>query len=300
MSSRDLVGVFCANCEKKFSREIFRVLENKKFGHKLYCSKKCQYQAHITRVVLVCNNLECRKVFEKQRNDVTEFNYCSRSCAAIVNNIKFPKWRPAAARFCKTCNSLITEEKILYCSKSCKSAGLRAHSSEELLYLIKKLSRKLNRVPTRRDAGELSFQCMRVFGSWNDTLKRLGMQPYRSHENRMYRRTRTIAQDGHRCDSVSEALIDNWMTENNIVHEKDLHYPTINHKADWRLQSNVFVEYFGLANDSPRYDRSILEKRKICKRLGITLVELYPNDLYPDIFLDNKLSRFLNNARVVA
>ncbi len=80
----------------------------------------------------------------------------------------------------------------------------------------------------------------------------------------MYKRICAKAADGHLCDSVSELLIDNWLYENKIPHERDAHYPGTHHKSDWAImieEQKTFVEYFGLANDSPRYDRAIEEKK---------------------------------------
>lgn len=108
----------------------------------------------------------------------------------------------------------------------------------------------------------------------------------------MYKRIITKALDGHSCDSVSELLIDNWFTQNNIPHQKDIPYPKTNHKADWEISvgnKEIFVEYFGLANDSPRYDRTIKEKIKLCQNCKIPLIEIYPKDIYPKNILDNNL-----------
>jgi len=103
----------------------------------------------------------------------------------------------------------------------------------------------------------------------------------------------TKAKDGHSCDSISEALIDNWLTDNGVEHIRDVAYPDSNHKADWSIRENIFVEYFGLAKDSPRYDKSIKIKQRLCKKFGIKLVAIYPCDLYPKLNLSSKLKNFV-------
>lgn len=103
---------------------------------------------------------------------------------------------------------------------------------------------------------------------------------------------RTKAKDGHLCDSISEAIIDNWLVDHGIAHERDARYSATHHRADWRIGA-VFVEYFGLAEDSPRYDRAVIRKRGLCVRYGIPLVELYPYDLYPVVALEGKLQSLL-------
>lgn len=132
------------------------------------------------------------------------------------------------------------------------------------------------------------MSCIHTFGTWNKTIEAAGLIPNRSHDHRMYKRSMTKALDGHLCDSISEALIDNWLSAHGIPHERNVKYPQTNHRADWKIQGSIFVEYFGLAKDSPRYDRAITLKKKLCEENGVKLVEIYPNDLYPKIAIDDK------------
>ncbi|OGZ21886.1 MAG: hypothetical protein A3D46_03180 [Candidatus Nealsonbacteria bacterium RIFCSPHIGHO2_02_FULL_43_13] len=108
----------------------------------------------------------------------------------------------------------------------------------------------------------------------------------------MYHRIITNANDGHKCDSISEAIIDNWLSKNKIPHERNKSYPNSKHLADWILpEKNIFVEYFGLARDSKRYDETIKLKRNICRKSGIKLIEIYPENVYPVLSLDKILKR---------
>lgn len=147
--------------------------------------------------------------------------------------------------------------------------------------------------------GKVAYKCIRAFGSWNEALKKVGLEPHRSHSQRMYKRTNTIARDGHKCDSISEAIIDNWLSKHKVLHTRDVRYPSTGHKADWGVGNKIFIEYFGLAKDSPRYDRSIKEKRKICEKNGIRLIEIYPNDLYPQEQLNGKLANTLPKFQLI-
>lgn len=112
----------------------------------------------------------------------------------------------------------------------------------------------------------------------------------------MYKRRNATAKDGHLCDSISEVIIDNWLSDHNIGHIKNASYPNTHHKADWAVRG-VFIEYFGLAEDSPRYDRIISKKKLLCRRLGIPLVEIYPKDIYPHILLEQKFKDSLFSVR---
>lgn len=214
-------------------------------------------------------------------------NYCSMSCAAIVNNQKFPK-HIAQYKICRICEKQFKGAST-YCSAVCYKKSCVRHKPKDLVVSLRLVIKKLGRVPAKREVPQLASPCIYAFGSWGSAIKAAGFEPNRSHENRMYRRVMTRAKDGHSCDSISEAIIDNWLYKNRIFHEKEVAYPTSHHKADWSIREKVFVEYFGLAKDSPRYDRDIKIKQDLCKRNGIELIEIYPGDLYPKPKLDSKL-----------
>ncbi len=167
------------------------------------------------------------------------------------------------------------------------------YSKDEVIEIIKNHHRKLDRVPARREVPEIANKCVGLFGSWTKAIEAAGFKPNRSHDHRMYKRSKTMAADGHRCDSISEAIIDNWLSSRNISHARDISYPSTKHKADWAIGENIFVEYFGLAEDSPRYDREIKLKKELCAQNSIRLVEIYPDDIYPNNRLENKLGNFI-------
>src|SRR3989344_537197 len=186
--------------------------------------------------------------------------------------------------------------RMLHCGNpSCTKTFYRfrkhhtIHAPNELTKKLTIIASKLGRTPAKREARSIAEMCIRAFGTWNKSLIAAGLTPHRSHSERMYKRRNTIALDGHQCDSISEALVDNWLTKRKIRHERNASYPRTRHKADWSIGEKTFVEYFGLANDSPRYDRSIKEKRELCRKHKIRLIELYANDLYPENNLDAKL-----------
>lgn len=184
-----------------------------------------------------------------------------------------------------------------YCSMKCRSEADR-YAPEELLDIIKRVAQKLKRTPARRELENITKACVKVFGSWNNAVLAAGFTPNRSHDNRMYKRANAKAMDGHLCDSISELLIDNWLYKNNVMHERDTQYPKTHHKADWKILDRgkeIFIEYFGLANDSPRYDRTTEEKKKLCEKYRISLIPIYPKDLYPKSFLEDNLKEKFKN-----
>lgn len=293
-----LVKVKCAFCEKEFFRDKGHFNEAKKFNWKQFCSRGCLSGDKLKRQILFCEN--CGKRFERTPSEISSHNYCSRSCAIMVNNGKRPK-REAEFKTCKICSEQFKKStgNLKYCSLSCRrKSGQR--TPEELIKIIKETAKKLKRIPARREIDKIHDSCRKVFGSWNNAVLAAGLEPNRSHENRMYKRIITKAKDGHLCDSISEAIIDNWLNKNNISHERDASYPNTYHKADWVVSienKKMFIEYFGLANDSPRYDRAIKEKKKLCYKNKISLVAIYPQDIYPREFsekkLKNKFKKFL-------
>jgi len=296
----NLIKVKCAFCKKEFFREKGRYNEAKKFGWNQYCSKKCQDKAKITKVEKVCGNPNCNNKISRKLNQFKRSKsgliFCSRSCAAITNNKKYPK-RKAKMGTCIQCGKSFKKRgRLKYCSIKCRRET--EYTPEKLLGIIRNAVQELGRVPAKRELEEIDKACRNFFGSWNSAIIAAGFKPNRSHSQRMYRRTRTRALDGHLCDSISEALVDNWLAKNNISHERDVSYPKTNHKADWAIfvgGRQVFIEYFGLANDSPRYDRAVRRKKELCRKHKLTLVAIYPQDIYPKKYLDNKLKDKFKN-----
>jgi len=278
--------VKCIYCKNKFFRSNGRFNEAKKFKWDSYCSIECQGNYRKRRKSVICENINCGKNFEKLTSEITTHNYCSRICAAITNNRKFPKRGPGF-RLCKICSIKFTGQNS-YCSQICFKKSKQRHKPEDLIESVKKLAKALGRIPAKREEPKLADACEYAFGSWNNAITAAGFTPNRSHDHRMYKRVRTKAKDGHLCDSISEAIIDNWLADHKIKHERDAAYPDSNHKADWAV-NKAFIEYFGLAKDSPRYDRDIKTKKELCARHGIKLFSVFPADLYPKPNLASKL-----------
>lgn len=288
--SQQFRKVRCSNCKRPFYKYTGHVNENLKLGHKFYCSPSCLSEYKKTGKRLLCENDLCRKGFYRNKSAVLRHNYCSQSCAATVNNYKFPKW---PIRHCKICKNVVKREGTPYCSIGCGRVGRLKYTKEEILEVIRKYNRETGRTPAKREILDISNCAANLFGVWNNAIIAAGLIPNRSHDHRMYRRIVTKARDGHICDSISEAIIDNWLGKYRVFHRRDVPYPETNHKADWALGENVFVEYFGLAGDSPRYDRSIRKKRGLCRKSGIKLIEITAKDLYPVNRIEQKLGEFL-------
>ncbi|MDD5144623.1 MAG: hypothetical protein PHW72_00595 [Candidatus Pacebacteria bacterium] len=296
----ELKKIFCATCKKPFFRSTGRYNESLKLSWKTFCSKKCQSEHKKKRKILTCEN--CGKSFERVLNDISNHNYCSQSCAATINNKNHPKKRSEFKK-CLTCGRLFPKSlNQKFCSLGCRRLGnvgrrgkIGYYTPENIIKIINDFFENFKRVPTQREMGSLKGAGIRFFGSWNKTILSSGLQPNRSHNQRMYKRMTAKSIDGHPCDSVSELLIDNWLFENRIAHQRNTPYPNTHHRADWSVvlkNKMIFIEYFGLASDSPKYDRSVQRKKELCQKHNIKLIEIYPQDLYPKIDLEEKLKIF--------
>ncbi len=101
----------------------------------------------------------------------------------------------------------------------------------------------------------------------------------------------SIAVDGHRCRSMLERHIDDFLHHRSIPHEVEPAYPrhadlnTTGLRADWLLPDGTFVEALGFPN-KPAYAAKVARKRRLAGLLGIPLVTVTAEDLHrlPEVF----------------
>src|SRR3989344_6668855 len=138
----------CSWCREKVCRNRGRINEAEKFGWKTYCSKTCQTNSQFTSKKLVCPNPNCGKIFYRRLNQTYKSgqNFCSRPCAATINNSKFPK-RKAATFQCAYCRQQFKGRK-LYCSRICKNQA-KTITGEEILKKIREFHKKYGRIPVK-------------------------------------------------------------------------------------------------------------------------------------------------------
>jgi len=156
--------------------------------------------------------------------------------------------------------------------------------------LLKKLSRKklIEIVPAMVEILPHEIY-IKEFGSWFKALVDSGVLS--DDAKREVYGTKCLAKDGHECFSIAEKIIDDWLFDNRIAHEKEPFYPKDKElnpngemRADWKVD-NSFIEFFGLKG-LEKYEERIKQKRKLVKKRNMRLIEIYPDDLYN---LDNKL-----------
>ncbi len=121
------------------------------------------------------------------------------------------------------------------------------------------------------------------FGSWFKVLVDAGV--LEGDVRKLGRGTMCLAIDGHQCLSMSEKIIDDWLFNHKIPHYKEIKYPKDEElnpsgllRCDWKLKDNILVEFFGLEGQID-YDRKIMLKLYLCKKLNIKLIIILNKDL---------------------
>ena len=173
----------------------------------------------------------------------------------------------------------------------------RIYTKEKLIQMIKTFVEKHGRSPTKNEFVKIrnSFYPNHTtfrdyFGTWNNAIRAAGYEP----NEQWFATARDLsAKDGHKCNSVSEIIIDDWLFDNNIPHVREYLYPEGRYSCDF-IVNDIFIEFFGLVNApdvAPNYRKIMQKKREICRKYNIRLIELYENDLYS---LDGTLGEKLN------
>lgn len=128
----------------------------------------------------------------------------------------------------------------------------------------------------------LRFAVPRRQYPWTYLLEEAGF-----HEDglRTSRGTLIRARDGHRCLSMAEKTVCDFLHQHGISHEREPHYPVdpdfnVNglRRADWQLDDGTLVEFWGLP-DQPDYAAKMQDKRQLAAKHGLALVELGTRDL---------------------
>lgn len=237
-----------------------------------YCSRKCLSLSKQNRKEFVCSRVGCDNKFFRIFNQHVRFknHYCSHRCNAMVVNSKRvlkPKNR------CKLCDNFLKYGKT-YCSPKCQYIGT-TQSAKFLLDWIRKFYITNSRIPLKRECNH--YHAVRTrFKSWNNAIIAAGYDP-----NPVMFAKKYIANDGHKCDSLSEKIIDDWMFRRNIKHKRSVPYPGHEQFTADFVVDKYWIEFFGLSGESKKYDFLKRKKIRIAKKLGLNLIKTYPRDLYP-------------------
>ncbi|MBI5950478.1 MAG: hypothetical protein HY865_02370 [Chloroflexi bacterium] len=236
--------------------------------------------------------------------------------------IRYPQWK-----VCPLCNQKFIEDslplplidrlgidKIDFCSpclqdKIFPNTGDNYASGEKIKKYLIELSSTIGRVPPQAfgegatDFIDLSTderlsllrvlqnkptssRVKKLFGSWLNALIQAGV--LEDGTRKTSRGIHTVATDGHVCLSLGEKTIDEFLYSRRIQHEKEPRYPEGKYRGDFKV-GDIFIEYFGLTGNL-EYDMKTKEKIRLCKKHGVTLIAIYPEDFVSQQRLENKLS----------
>lgn len=233
------------------------------------------------RIQLVCENSKCKKTFERINAELSINNFCSRSCSAQASN----SLRKKKIKICSNnnCNKAFTGNKK-YCSFNCIPLATSKYTNSIILKKIQNFVEEKDRIPTKRDMMNIYARARKTFGTWNNAIKEAGFDP-----NPVLFAKKHIAKDGHKCDSLSEKIIDDFLYRKHIKHERNIPYQENNMTADFKI-NDIFIEFLGLQGVLESYDNLLIEKEKLWKERGLNVIKIYPNDLFPK----NKLDQIFN------
>lgn len=280
--------VNCSYCSKEYSKDNRHINENRKLGHKYYCSIKCQSLGRSKQKEFKCENPKCNRIFKRSPHEVSPHNYCSSSCFAICDNTR----RIRKKKICKILKANKQRNINLAGSKlGGKNRWLEykpKHSKESIIKAVHTFVKMNGRIPLKREAGGLYSASRKYFGTWNKAIEAAGFKP-----NPVMFANNCFAYDGHICNSIAEKIIDDFLFQRNIFHLRNVSYPEGLYTADFKI-GNKIIEYFGLAGEHVGYDEIRKIKQKIAKKHALQFIEIYPEDLSSEDKLNRVLKANLN------
>lgn len=290
-----LITVECDYCHNLFDRSSRRINEAIKKNWRQFCSINCQSLAKQGRPnIYICKTCGSNITRTKQSIASSGNIFCSQHCFAKYNNMHritrltiAKKERMLHRPICKNinCQKQIGLENKLFCSPKCRFETYKKYNIDYVERNIKNFVRKTGRIPTKNEISSLNSKARRVFGSWNKAIESSGFIPNTVKFSRKY-----ISNDGHRCDSLSEKIVDDWLFARKIPHQVKVKYPWNNGmSADFKV-GDKWIELFGLSGQLESYDRLMKIKLKNIKIYKLNLISLYLCDIFPHNRLEEKLS----------
>lgn len=290
-----LITTYCSTCGLALQREKRRIHEAKKYRWKSYCSIECQSRARNTQQTIHCNNDACHKTIKRTLKEIALGNkhFCSQSCATIINNRQraLASMAKSTKKYCANpeCKIAIPTRNI-YCSIRCQRSLDKVPKEEyarRTLDAIRIFFKGNGRVPFKKELWSMYKPARIAFGTWNNAILAAGFHP-----NPVMFAKKYLAHDGHPCDSMAEKVIDDWLHEHGISHDRRIPYGKNKMTADFRV-GKTLIEFFGLHGQRGDYDRLVKEKQKLWRKQHLKVIALYPKDILPKSKLAKSLSAVL-------
>lgn len=282
--------VICEFCGDDFDRSNRRYNESIKNRWRQFCSPDCHNNAKQKRVELICSYSECKKLFVRKISQIllSDKLFCSNSCSAKyyglitksdhAHNCEFPG-----------CKKIVTSSYPgkKYCSPEClkKYQKLSSYSVVSVIKSISDFYIKYERIPLKCELGAIYAPARQLFGTWNNAIEAAGYEP-----NPVMFAKHYLAKDGHKCDSMAEKIVDDWLFKRHVEHRVHVTYPWNNGmKCDF-LINDIWVEIFGLEGNLARYDVLKKQKLDLIKQYDLKTIRLALKEAYSITKLDERLS----------
>ncbi len=231
--------------------------------------------------------IELRKRGKTHREIVKELGISLGSAHLWTGGVVLSVEQKIAIKKRRHYHKFTPKEREIVLARLRKVQLKRRQSDSDLLEKIRNFYKTNGRIPLKREFNALKIFRQR-FGSWNNAIRLVGFDP-----NPVLFAKKFISRDGHKCDSFTEKVIDDLLSDNNIQHQRNFCYPNTKYTADFFIEPNIIIEFFGLAGVQKAYDKIIKNKKDLCKKLNLELIELYPAEVYHS----DKLSSIIDLLR---
>ena len=164
----------------------------------------------------------------------------------------------------------------------------RKYTRNQLIHIIQTFYAINRRIPYKKEITYYRASRNR-FGTWNKAIMAAGFKP-----NPVKFANKYVANDGHKCDSLAEKIIDDWLFTRNITHITKVPYGQNRMTADFKV-NNSLIEFFGLAGELKSYDKLVALKEKLWKEKNLSVIKIYPKDIFPISQLDQVLGHLVKS-----
>lgn len=287
------VSLNCEYCDKKFGRPKGNYDEAVRLGWKQFCSLECQKLSKQRIVVGVCKTCGVEIIRQKSKVESLEKIFCSHTCSArYTNRHRVTKLMIARENRKNTkpicinpnCSKQIGIDNKQFCSPQCRYEACKILDEKYVTKNIDDFVKKNGRIPLKQEFVSLYSRARLAFGTWNKAIIAAGFNP-----NPVRFANHFVAKDGHPCDSLSEKIVDDWLSTHKIPHEVKVKYPWNNGmSADFKI-GEYYVEFFGLVGQLKNYDRLMKIKLQKIKEYNLKLISIYLSDIFPKNKLESKL-----------
>lgn len=170
-----------------------------------------------------------------------------------------------------------SDSRTMYCSPEClkKYQKISSYTSESVINSIREFYLQNGRIPLKYELGALYAPARQHFGTWNNAIEAAEYDP-----NPVMFAKHYLAIDRHKCDSMAEKIVDDWLYTHKIDHQVHVPYPWHNGmKCDF-LVGDTWIEIFGLEGNQKRYDTLKKEKLQLIKQCQLRLLSMSLKEVY--------------------